>query len=341
MDSHIHANDDSVIIRNRTLRWLVVLITPIVTIYATYMAAMMIANVLRLPSIFGIVPGVAVGVYVYVGYLLPRCYVTNAAGSAFMTVDAIKGWLGQSPYVSYGPGLHPSYPWELREGKNNFSLEEVSQSASSRIILTDGDVNIDYGIRLRADITKLPKFLTGAASAASDLSEITNSTLIKELNGKTLNTALTSANALNEALQVVFAAKQSEFEERFGVIVGDITIGKILPSEDVMKTRSGKAEMQNLDEMVVASLMRLHGLKSKKAWAEAVKNGTITSAMIDDAMRTAKGATGNTDGTIINETRQRIDLSVSGISPEMAKAVAAIAPTLAKMAGGKKPSPAK
>ena len=66
--------------------------------------------------------------------------------------------------------------------------------------------------------------------------------------------------SLNEALQDDFKHGEfqkegaSEFEERFGVIIGDVTVSKLMPSKEVQKAIDGNSESAALEEIVARSL---------------------------------------------------------------------------------------
>jgi regulator of protease activity HflC (stomatin/prohibitin superfamily) len=124
--------------------------------------------------------------------------------------------------------------------------------------------------------------------------------------------ALGQLKILNDALARYFkhGAQQredaSDFEKRFGVIIGDVTVSELLPSKEVQKAMDGASESAALDEIVMRNL----GYPSIEAVHEAVKAGKLTSDQVREATENAMAMTDNLHG--LDLKRQTFTLRLQG-----------------------------
>lgn len=245
----------------------------------------------------------------------------------------------------YGPGRHFSFPWEERNQANNISLKEVSADIKFPVLLSDGTITLEGSYRIRPDFQNLIPFLSGVASTAEELEEIIASYAVEILSPKTVDEALGSVSQLNKLLNRKFGLKTdaspegeegtapasaeegdlkpddkvSDFERRFGVYVGDITIAKILPSDEVQRTRGSITEARAIAEGTAILL----GYKNGNALARARAKSKVTDEQISRARDRFLSISGNLQGMEVK--RNEVDVNITGLDPETVMALGAAA----------------
>jgi len=255
--------------------------------------------------------------------------------------------LDRMTFPVYGPGVHICYPWEERNREYNFSLEEVPASIAFEVLCTDGTVDVDGSYRIRPDFSNLIPFLSGVGTSAGELRDLITSYAFEKISGKTVAEAIKSLPELNIALMAKFGLKEdvpgrpkekaapevSQFERRFGVFVGDVTIARILPSEEVQRTISSISEARAIAEGTAVML----SFSDAKALEAAVASKTVTGEQVSRARDRFMSVSGNLEG--MNLTRFEVDLNVTGLDPETAKILAEglsrVAPAAATALSGK------
>lgn len=268
---------------------------------------------------------------------LDRFIVKVDALRAFVTVDQLRTFLGgkstdegdKQVYVSYGPGLHVSYPWESRSANYNVSLEEASESFSVTVQTAKGTLTAKGSIRLRPDIRFLVPFIGGVAAMAGDITDIIKSFVIEIVSQRegSIVEILKSSAAFNEEINKKFGfggteakdSKVSEFEDRFGVSVGDITISELLPSAELQKTMTGVSEA----EIISNGAALLLGYTNIKAARTAISKGQLGQ---DDLNRARDRFMAASDNIKMNLDANEYTIKVEGLDPETIKALAQVAP---------------
>ncbi len=325
---------DGVIVRDRAARTLVAVVSPFATLFMGYVFGVAFASFFKLPTMLGTSLGLGLGALAVL-WLIPKLYIVNDAVSAFVTVNLLETIMSKrSALVTYGPGFHFSFPWEKRSGGNNADLSEQAENFTFEVQATKegGTVTIKgkYSVRLRPDIKHLPEFLGGVASIASDLGDIISAKIVEHLAKKSVKEILVELPSLNEMLAVNFkhGKKQhkdiSDFEKRFGVIIGDVTVSELLPSKEVQKALDGASESAALDGIVARSL----GYPNIEAVHAAVAAETLTSEHVAYATENAMAMTDNLHG--LDLKRQTFTLRLQG-DPDLidaAKALAPVAPAI-------------
>ena len=252
-------------------------------------------------------------------WLIPLLYVTNGAIYAFVTVDLLNKEL-----VSYGPGFHFAFPWEARDGANNVSLKEVEGTFDFEVQTETGTLKGKGSFRLRPDINCLPSFLAGAGTIAAELSDIVSTECVKYLGQKKVMEALKDLGALNECLKKHFthgASSITPFEKRFGVMVGDVTVSKLMPSDEVQKALDGRAEQAALDHVIARNL----GYPSMEEVHKAVKRGKLTPEQVAYANENALALTDNLGTMKVERHSHTVHLRAD---ENAAAAVAAVGPAI-------------
>lgn len=261
-------------------------------------------------------------------------WVNNPTTGIFLTTDPVKATFGRrDTIVKYNPGPNNSYPWEQRSAENNISLVESSNDFDFVVLCTDGQVTVSGSYRIRAAKEQPVTFQAGVASVADDLRDLIIAIAVEELATKQVRTAVKRIKQLNDKLHDEFVAdpsnihKQTLFEQRFAVHVGDVTISQIEPSEDVQKTLSAVTEAAAIAQGTAIIL----GFSGKAAQAKALAEGRITQADIKDARDRFLAISGNLEGMDI--TRHEWVVSAHGIDPKLVSALAVLARNAGQAAG--------
>lgn len=342
-DYQIYATD-SLIKRNRWGRILFFLVwIGTVLFVSTLFAGKVINDWLGLWEL-GFFIGLGIAVIV-ISSTLPRFIVQVGALRAFVTIDQLRTFFSShsdtnadrkndgdvNAYVVYGPGFHISYPWESRESNRNVPLEEVSENFAVNVQTPKGDLKVKGSVRLRPDITRVIPFLGGVAVIANDITDLIKSAIITQLASKTtIMEALSAVASLTENLTKQFGENVSEFEDRFGVSVGDVTISEMLPSPELQKTMSGITEA----EIIANGAAIILGYENAAAAREAINAGKLTQADLNQARDRFMAAS---DNIKMNLDSNEYRIQVDGLDPELVKAISALAPLIvSKMSGNRK-----
>jgi len=338
--SEFKQTDDIITDRDRASRMLVAISSPIIALFLGYMIGVSFAAFFNIPLVLGYSAGLGIGAFAAV-WLVSKSYVTNAAIGAFVTIDPLVTIFGgDNPLVSYGPGFHFCYWWEKREGGNNVDLGEAAEKYTVTMQVPSGTVTVKYSARLRPDIAHLPEFLSGVASVAAEVGGLISAEIIDYMKGKTVNEALQCLAELNEHLKAKFkhgvaGDETSDFEERFGVKIGDVTAEELLPSKEVQETMSAVTEAEVIDLIVAKSF----GYDDVKSLAAAVENKKVDSAEVNRRRTQTLAMSGNLQGMDLKE--HTFNLQIQGlkdIDPALIQALSNTGPALAVVAqalGGK------
>jgi|GEM_PF-2897846 len=332
---------DSLISRNRTGRLLVLLLWFLITcgipVYASYLTHHWFNQWL-----VGLFIGL-IGQAFVVTSTLHMFIIKVSSFSGFITVDQLKTFFGKNEadddrnaYVVYGPGWHVSYPWEARESGRNFSLEEASETFTLDVQTSEGNLTIKGSVRMRANLTNAIAYLSGVASVAGDITDLIKAFLIQRIAEISKTTpdheggilaVLGTVKAINADLQTNFKNGISEFEDRFGVDVGDVTISSLMPSDALQKTMTGLSEAK----IIADGTAILLGYANNKAMREAVSRGELAESNIKEARDRFMAASDNIKMDLsTNEWKVNID-GLDKLDPEIAKAITSMLPIAAAL----------
>ncbi len=311
--------------RDRASRTLVVIASLLLATLGCYFLGSWLGKFFRLPGTnTPMVLGLGLAGLTTI-LLLPRLFVYNYAVSAFMTIDLLT-----DEHVSYGPGLHPSFPWEARDAANNINLDEVPEKYVHEIILKDGKIQLEISARLRPDITMIPVFISGVGSAAEDLGGIITSNLTAYYTKTDMGVqeARRSSDPVNEHLEQTFQhgiGDTSEFERRFGLIVGDVTVGGIKVTAEVEETIGALTESRIIDQIVAES----YGCETMKQIEEKIARGELDREDVNRRRTQAMAMSGNLQGMGLTESTTNFRLQgLDKVDPALATAIASLAPAL-------------
>jgi hypothetical protein len=273
-------------------------------------------------SIFSTI--VIVGIIAFAVASIEKLFIIrNPNTGMFVTIDQLRSLQGKDEVnVYYGPGTSISLPWETRSENNNISLEEAANEFEFEIQCSDGVLKGMGSYRMRPNPKKPITFLTGVAAVASDIEGLLIADILSELSDKTVTTALSEMKELNDHLKYEYNARdtESDVEKRFGVNITDVTVSKLLPSEDVQKTMSAITEAEAIRKGTEIIL----GM-SKSMITRRLKDGTLTQADINLARDRFLSISGNLEGMEIK--RSEFDVSIHGLDTEAIKSIADLAKT--------------
>ncbi len=348
---------DDTVDRDRVSRMIVAVASPLLAVLLGYMVGVSFAAFFGLPLVIGYTGGLGLGAFVGV-WLISKSYITNGTVVAFVTLNPLITAFGSgNPLVTYGPGFHFCYWWEKRDGGNTVDLGEAAETYSAVIQVPSGKFTVKYSVRLRPDIERLPEFLSGVASIAAELGGIISAQIIDFVNIKndhgrplTISEAIASLAKLNGYLKCEFEHGKvhgddaSDFEKRFGVMIGDVTAEEILPSKEVQETMSAVTEAEVIDKIVANSF----GYDDVKALRAAVLAKEVKDEEINRRRTQTLAMSGNLQGMDLKEHTFNLQIQgLNDIDPALIHAITAAAPALAAVAhtlGGKngaKPKGAK
>lgn len=321
---------DVYIERERGLRTFVALSTPILLPILGFLFGTLLSVFTGLPSLISQVFWTGIGGYIGV-WAFGRSTIQNAATNAFITTNPMASFFNQNPVVCYGPGRHFCYWWEERDAFNTISLEETAEDFKTEIQTKNGTLTISGSIRLRANIGELHKFVSGAGFSASEITGLVSAHVLAflENEGHMLEHILHNTTALNASLMRTFKdglhqSKQvSEFEERFGLIVGDVTIERVLPSQKIQETMGAAAESEIIDRIVARSFGYTHAREVE----DAIRAGSIPRKEATHRRNTVLAMSGNLQGMKFEDKNFNINLG-SELPPELLKAIAEALPSL-------------
>jgi len=147
--------DDEVVERNRGLRLFVCVITLAVCFTAPAFVMNLLVWFLFSNAIFAMVAfliGLSVGTRA-VTAVFP--YVTKhvPAWQGLVTLDLVN-----KEMVVYGPGLHPSFPWEKTSSTSHQSLRVMYKQHTETYPTKDDLLSVRYSFQFQADLERLEKY---------------------------------------------------------------------------------------------------------------------------------------------------------------------------------------
>lgn len=240
--------------------------------------------------------------------------IRNDTTGMFVTIDQLRSFLGRTQiHWYYGPGTHFCYPWERRVAENNISIKEATENLEFLIQLQDGTLKAVGSFRVTPDQSNPVRLLRGAAVVAKDIEDRIVAEATEFFDGMELKKAISSRKDLNNKLDKSIDKK--DFQDRFGVIISDVTISQLLPSEEVQRTMSARSEA----EAIANGTALLLGFGNKEEMNAAMQAKVVSAEDISRARDRFLAVSGNMEG--MNLDRKEISLSLSGVDPEVVKAL--------------------
>lgn len=311
--------DDRDIPRNRGSRKLVFFASPVVLPIIGYIAGSQALGVFFDHELFPVLGGIAGATAGFVGFLAikHRYVVQNSSTGMLVTIDSLRSMLtAKDSHVVYGNGDHLAFPWERRLAENNIPVVEVAGNFEFEAVCSDGIVKGTASFRIRPDFNHPIAYLSGADAVDQDFTGLLRSFITDWLASRTIKEAVNNKKELNAALRQEFAAKVSEFEARFGVQVGDITVDQLKLSDEVSETLNARNEAVNIAEGTAIML----GFENAAQMHEARAAGKLSQAEVDAAQRRFLIVSGQ----IKDASTSRFEIDLSGVSPEIARVIAEV-----------------
>ena len=295
VDIQLEVPRDAQAERVRWTRWVVDVLIAWLTVYLPYTVVGYVGGALDHPVIGGFI-GFGIGVWL-LGLLMPRLLVDNPEWSAYVTLNPFWG----SAMASYGPGIHPAFPWEERNADGNYSLRVITRPFSLTTPTKTSAVTISGRLFYHASLRRLTRAI-GVDKEVVEEGNIAfiDSHLISILGEKEAESAVKETAAIGKTLNEDFrdrpavtptdAATMEEFEEKLGYSTAAIVIDKIAYAPKVQEALDAVSESRKMSE-IAATLLGVN----QKELAEMLKNKVITvkqvKEMVDRALVTSGNAT--------------------------------------------------
>ncbi len=317
---------DAIIKRNRFGRLLSVILSPILAIILLHFLGRFLFGSFYLPPFLGGLLGLSLGSVVAI-YLVLRSFIYNEAVQGFVTVNPLASlFTEENVLVSYGPGTHLCYWWEQRLAGYNVLLNTAAENMETAVQASNGTLFTKASTRLRPDLTRLPQFLSGVASAPAELTGLIQQEINVWLAGKTVEQALATMDALNKDLQKKFVDSDHEIEQRYGIIIDDVTVNEILPSKELQETMGALFESETIDMIVAKSF----GYSSPKTLQTAVNKGKVANEEVNRRRTQTMAMSGNLQGMNLNSSDYNFNVGgMKDIPPELIQAMGAFAASIA------------
>jgi hypothetical protein len=238
--------------------------------------------------------------------------IQNDTTGMFVTIDQLRSFRGKEQiHWYYDAGTHLCFPWERRLADNNVSLKEATEDMEFTLQLPDGTLKLAGSFRLSPDRNNPVRLLRGAAVVAQDIEDRIVAAAAEHFDDVSLTNALRSRTKLNEALGKI---DFKDFQKRFGVMISDVTIAQLLPSEEVQRTMSARSEANAIADGTATLL----GFNSKEEMRIALEKKLLTTDDVSRARDRFLAVSGNMDG--MNLDRKEYSFNLSGLDPEVVRA---------------------
>lgn len=306
MTNKVTFDHDGMVERDRESRWLVLIISFTILILFPTWVGIKIGGIISFTDswkFFG-VTGLCVGLYTTLE-LFHRFWVVVPQTSAFVTINLFASKT-TNPNVPYGPGGHPTFPWESRDESGNISLDIMTASFHEKIATKDAAVIVDGNVQF--------KFSLGHITTVVGVDEDTirhgfvdqmNEWFTERLCNKTGEEAKNSVKVLHNELEEEFEgddpkSKKQMLLEEYGVVVTGFQISSIDFEPEVQRTRDAIEEIARIGDGV----WKIMGFNSKNEFKKARASGKITENDISRARDDFLAASGN-----VKKEVRRIDVT--------------------------------
>jgi regulator of protease activity HflC (stomatin/prohibitin superfamily) len=274
-------------------------------------------------AILGVIFGFGAGALVTAANVEKLFIIRNSTTGLFVTQNILRSFLGKDEVnVVYGPGVHICFPWERRLKGNGIALEEAAQDFTFKVQCSDGLLTVNGSYRLRPDPRRPVPFLTGVAAIAEEMDGLIITKAVAELKTKKVKSAMRNIAKLTDILKHEFVGSkvkpETPIEKRFGIIISDVTIEQMLPSEELQRTMSALSEANAIAEGTAILL----GMTRKAASLKLEADSTFRT-QYNEARDRFLSVSGNLEGMDISRTE--FMLRLDGIDPELVKAIGDIA----------------
>lgn len=285
--------DSEQVERERGIRWFVLIICTIAMLALPTGWLWYLGSLFEHPVLGGLL-GFGLGGYLASNLVPDHFLINNPEWTAFVTQNAFNGKM-----IPYGPGLHPSLPWEGHSKDGNYPLKVITRSFEANVSTATSKVKIageyEYAMSLRNITVAIG---IDETTIQSGITAFIESFLISECTqtGRDAEWARSHIKELNKALADEFMNREADgnkpdsFEKRFGFITVSIVISSVALPDKVQATRDAIDEARQLHEVVATMYgMSPETLKQKVESKEISKQEY--DKMLNRAMATSDNAT--------------------------------------------------
>lgn len=260
------------------------IIVGIPTAFFTY-----VGHVLTFPRV-GFLLGFAVSGWYAVGIVVNRMLIYNAEWTGYVTQDSMFGGM-----VPYGPGLHLSNWWEVRNAIGNYSLKVIDGTFGVGISTTTSKVTVNGEYEVAINLAKITSAIgINPASIDGAIQGFINSFLTERCATETADTIRGLIHELNDELAKMFMGEGEGkvdligFFDTYGLIVVSIVINSISLPEAVQRTRDAIDESVMVHK-VAAGLMKM----TPEVLAQRVLDGKMSHAEYMEVLNRAMAMSDN------------------------------------------------
>ena len=261
--------------------------------------------------------------------LAERSIIINDATTAFVTNNPFAALfrLGKDR-LSYGPGWSFCFFWESRSAGQSVNLEGRSETAEFTVQCSDGALKFRVGLVIQPIITRLSAYILGVGNISEAMQIYLKSVVGGWCAGQTVEYVIGHLDELNQHMKTTFDGTHTEIEERFGADISNPRAEPPTMSDELQRTLSAAAETRAMLQQVIMRACTVRAVPIAD-FAEARKNKVITDADMAEAQRYVAAASGNMDNVA------RTEWAIEGLSPDVARAIAAAGPALLQALGNR------
>jgi hypothetical protein len=288
--------------RGKAVRWLSLGLFSSVAIFAPAGLLGHLASYTNLGDLVGVASatGIVAGGFIEIP-LLTRSLAYNPEWTAYVTQDALFG-----TNIPYGPGLHPTFPWEERNASGNYSLKVITKPFEIMVQTKTAKVKVKGLLQYAVDLSNITRFIgIDATTIESGLTGFLQSFLTGQYADMTAEEARKSVPETNEALCNEFMhvrvdeESEADFEVKYGIVVVTIMLNDLELSAAAQKARDAIDEAEAINR-TVAALLKV----TPEDLAAKVQSGAISKEQfleyLNRAMATSDNATLNINVHEIN-----------------------------------------
>ncbi len=291
---------DEMVARSRVPRWGFLISTAFAAITTPVFIGTKAGGLLGFhsSSTLGACVGVGLGVFTLLK-AFPRFWVVVPQTTAFVTTNQFAP-SGSNPNIPYGPGGHPSFPWEMRQESGNISIDVMTVSVREEVPTKGSKMVADVMMQFKFDLREIVRVV------GIDVTTIEQG-LVAEIN-EWLSNEL--AQMVGEEIRLNIIPIRKKLEEEFmrtraadllvkyAVRVVSFQVASIDFPPKVQEARDTLDELKSLNE----SLHILLGYESTKALVAAIAKGDVKAVDVARAREDFLASSGN----VVKEVR-RID----------------------------------
>lgn len=236
-------------------------------------------------------------------FLPSRLMLLNQEWSAYVSQNVPAGTM-----VSYGPGVHVTYPWEARNKKGNWSLKLITRDFTLPIPTDTSQVTMAGKYGYTIDLARIQNAIGMKDDASIDdrLTSLIESFLTGESAGKEAGAVVRdSTPVINAGLKKSFHRAKIDnpntridertietISERYGIKLVFVTVNRVSFPPAVQKARDAKEEAAQMFE-IVAQLYGYDTEEKKKELRQKITSGSIPKGDYDKMLNRAMAASEN------------------------------------------------